>query len=766
MKNLTIKTKLLSIVVFTVLIVSGIISVKAIFSMKHLSEESIQYYTKQAYANKEINLKNYVSMATKSISTIYDDYKSGELTEAEAKKLAMDTVRKLRFGEDGYFWINDLSLNMLMHPISDKLTGSNVADLKDSNGKKFFAELAQKVEEKGSGLIEYHWNKPGFDKPQPKYSYGELFKPWGWVICTGSYLDDVENNIKAMQDNGTEDVNNAVLFMVLIVVGVIIVISIIVMLIANKMIVQPLSKLTGTVKALTKFSSADQKINIDSKDEIGDLARYFNEYLDSIRKVVAQDQKIVEESEKAIEMVRAGFFTYSVNSESENRSTNDLKNAINMLITDLNEKFGIINHALTEYGKSNFDHDFKVDNVSGTIGSIAIGTKSVGDNVSELLATILVSGESLASTIDTLSSSAKSLSTSANEQAASLEETAAAVEEINSNIQNSSQNIDKMKIIEEGVLTSASKGQDLAHRTVTSMDEINEQVNSINEAITVIDQIAFQTNILSLNAAVEAATAGEAGKGFAVVAQEVRNLASRSAEAAKEIKELVENATLKANGGKKIADEMIVGYEELQKAINETKEIIDDVASASKEQEIGIAQINDAINVLDKNTQENASDATNIADLSGEVKTLSDNLIAIAHNAKFKEKARKQIANIALTNQLNNLKLQHVVFKETSFELLKTNKGDLKVKSETECNLGNWMMQSEKDREAFTKSPNWAKLKEAHVKVHRGVQEFINKNREHATNSELIQIGNDIEGATSIVFECLDQIKIESATRG
>ncbi len=82
------------------------------------------------------------------------------------------------------------------------------------------------------------------------------------------------------------------------------------------------------------------------------------------------------------------------------------------------------------------------------------------------------------------------------------------------------------------------------------MDEINEQVNSINEAITVIDQIAFQTNILSLNAAVEAATAGEAGKGFAVVAQEVRNLAARSAEAAKEIKELVETATTKANSGK------------------------------------------------------------------------------------------------------------------------------------------------------------------------------------------------------------------------
>ena len=103
-----------------------------------------------------------------------------------------------------------------------------------------------------------------------------------------------------------------------------------------------------------------------------------------------------------------------------------------------------------------------------------------------------------------------------------------------------------------------------------AMDEINKEVSSINEAIEVIDQIAFQTNILSLNAAVEAATAGEAGKGFAVVAQEVRNLASRSAEAAKEIKNIVEIATSKANEGKGIANSMKDGYTELNKKINET----------------------------------------------------------------------------------------------------------------------------------------------------------------------------------------------------
>jgi len=188
------------------------------------------------------------------------------------------------------------------------------------------------------------------------------------------------------------------------------------------------------------------------------------------------------------------------------------------------------------------------------------------------------------------------------------------------------------------VTVSVSTGQNLANQTTIAMDEINTEVTAINDAISVIDQIAFQTNILSLNAAVEAATAGEAGKGFAVVAQEVRNLASRSADAANEIKALVQNATNKANNGKSIADEMINGYTGLNGNITKTIELISDVEIASKEQLIGIEQINDTVNQLDKQTQQNAHIASQTHDVAVQTDNIAKLVVANADEKEFNGK--------------------------------------------------------------------------------------------------------------------------------
>ena len=395
---------------------------------------------------------------------------------------------------------------------------------------------------------------------------------------------------------------------------------------------KPIETLQHSIHALMKFSSAEQQIIVDSNDEIGDVARSFNIYLNHVRETMRQDQLVVEEAEEVIQMAKTGFFDYKINATSTNRITNDLRNTINKMIDELNDKLSQINKTLIEFGRGNFDQTLVDSTSSGTLGSIMKATDAIGNNSSELLSIIFIAGEKLDQTINTLSQASSLLSANANQQALSLEETAGAIEKISQNINSSVQNVNTMAKLADDVNNAAAYGKELANKTALSMDEINHEVTSINQAITIIDQIAFQTNILSLNAAVEAATAGEAGKGFAVVAGEVRNLANRSADAAREIKLLVESAANKANEGKEISNKMIEGYENLNDKISQTKQMIDLVSVASKEQSIAISKINDTITIIDKNTQESAEEAKNIDALSNEVKILSERLLSVAEH--------------------------------------------------------------------------------------------------------------------------------------
>lgn len=526
---------------------------------------------------------------------------------------------------------------------------------------------------------------------------------------------------------------------------------------------KPLEELKESILALMHYTSADQEIKVVSQDEIGEVAKHFNTYQRNIRKAMAEDQKVVEAVEKSIQMVRSGFFNYTVSEESRNRSTNDLKNAVNEMIRDLNLKFTMINNALIEYGNAKFDHKFEIEGASGSIGSLVTGTKALGNNVSELLAMIMISGEKLSSNIDILLSAANSLSSSSTQQAASLEETAAAVEQIASNIKNTADNIIQMSQLSDQVASSAKEGEKLAVQTESSMNEINQKVDAVNKAISIIDQIAFQTNILSLNAAVEAATAGEAGKGFAVVAQEVRNLANRSTEAAKEIKELVESTTHTAHKGKTIADEMIKGYSSLSEKITHNKIMIDDVTVASKEQEKGIGQINDAISIIDQNTQKNALDASKMDTLAKEVKQLSDSLISISDHASYDQDTKSQVCDIDLSYKLNALKLDHIKFKQENFARL-NEKAVFKVTNYHECSLGKWMESAEAEGKEFVNTENWKKLALHHEKVHENVKEYIEQNRNHASNEKLLKIAQDIEYSTQEVFNALNRVKQDNCS--
>ena len=376
-------------------------------------------------------------------------------------------------------------------------------------------------------------------------------------------------------------------------------------------------------------------LKVKSNDEIGDVASLFNSYMDKVREGLKQDEIVIEEANDVIEKTANGFFVYKVHNTASNHHVEDLKNKLNVMIEKTKDTLDNINEALRQYAESKYDYVLKDDAIFGNLGSLASGINLVGNNTSELLAIVMNTGNSLKNSTQTLSDTSLELKSSSSKQAASLEETAAALEEITATIQANTQSTIKMSKLAHELSISAQKGQELANQTAKSMDDINKEVSSINEAIEVIDQIAFQTNILSLNAAVEAATAGEAGKGFAVVAGEVRNLASRSAEAANEIKRIVQLATSKTKEGSEIANSMIEGYTSLNENISITLDLIQNVTTASKEQSIGMVQINDAVNNLDQITQKNAQSASEANEIAKQTLKISNEIIEQVNSKEF-----------------------------------------------------------------------------------------------------------------------------------
>ncbi len=501
-------------------------------------------------------------------------------------------------------------------------------------------------------------------------------------------------------------------------------------------------------------------MEVFGKDEFAQMTEEMNEGILKTSHVIEQDKKVVQEIDDVMAKIGNGFFTYTIHEKGATTEVESLRQNINKMLVLTKTKLDNINKLLGEYGKGiyNFElSDKEKEGMGGEFGSLANSTIVLGHDISSFMALFGNAVDGLTSNIDHLTSTASELSNSSNMQAASLEETAAAIEEITSNIKSSSSNVYNMSTLADELTTTANSGQELANKTASSMEDINTQVTAINDAIGIIDQIAFQTNILSLNAAVEAATAGEAGKGFAVVAQEVRNLASRSAEAANEIKALVENATLKAQEGKQVATQMIGGYSNLNKKITQTKQIIDDVSTASKEQETAIVQINDTINDLDKVTQQNASAAHNLESLAGQIASLTTNITSVMEGVVFDEKTKDEVCDVDLMRAVSGYKKDHINFKINNFSKLDTYTS-FKVVDDKHCKLGLWVIEQEQKGAEFTKTSQWTQLKEIHHNVHSGVQKYIDKNATNALNDELYTLAKTIEDDTLKVFDSLDSI--------
>ncbi|NCB11549.1 MAG: methyl-accepting chemotaxis protein [Erysipelotrichia bacterium] len=524
-------------------------------------------------------------------------------------KILESKLERIKFGDKGYLYTIDSKTETLtIHPT---LKNKKLSEL-DKNVEEALKQMLVLKE----GVISYEFNngKEVIDK----LSAFTTFEEWNMVIVTSSDIDD----LLAL---------NYTLRQYTIFGGIALLLTLLAIsyLIIKKTVNEPLLIINKDLDEFFAYLNRDKEsidfVHVNTKDEFGRMSKILSDNIQKTRLGIEEDRRLISETISVLGEFENGDLCQRINIEVSNPALLQLKNVLNQMANNLENNIENVLDILEQYSKYNYLSKIPTKDLKEHLLKLANGVNTLGESITTMLIENKKNGLTLGESSNVLLENVNKLNSSSNSAAASLEETAAAIEEITSTVRSNSENITKMALLSNDVTKSVVIGEKYANQTTIAMDEINTQVNLVNEAIGVIDNIAFQTNILSLNAAVEAATAGEAGKGFAVVAQEVRNLASRSAEAAREIKDIVELATKKANEGKEIANSMIEGYKDLNSNISQTINLITDIQNSSKEQLLGIEQINDVVNNLDRQTQQNAQ----IASQTNEIAKLTDSIAKV-----------------------------------------------------------------------------------------------------------------------------------------
>ncbi|MDR5012157.1 methyl-accepting chemotaxis protein [Agrobacterium fabacearum] len=353
-------------------------------------------------------------------------------------------------------------------------------------------------------------------------------------------------------------------------------------------IARPIQTITAAMKKLAQGDSASAIPYVGRADEIGDMAAAVEVFrANAVANMRLEQEAVANRSLSEQERQRKAEAD-RVRAEEMTQATAGLGEGLKHLASgDL--AFQLVDPFAPDFETLRADFNAAVAQLSETLRAVSDATGAIDNGSREV------------------SASADDLSKRTEQQAASLEETAAALDQITVNVANSSKRAEEARKVAVQANESAAQSGRVVANAVDAMQKIEASSNQVTNIIGVIDEIAFQTNLLALNAGVEAARAGDAGKGFAVVAQEVRELAQRSAQAAKEIKDLIRNSSVEVQSGVKLVRETGDALKTIEGYIVTVNQHMDSIATSAREQSVGLAEVNTAVNQMDQVTQQNAA---------------------------------------------------------------------------------------------------------------------------------------------------------------
>ncbi|EKN46261.1 MULTISPECIES: methyl-accepting chemotaxis protein [Pseudomonas syringae group] len=518
-----------------------IVSVLMLFILAATLLKQIHDDLYQAKAEKTM----HVVQTASGILAYYQGLEAaGTMPREAAQQQALKEIKGLRYSQNDYFWINDLQPVMIMHPTNPKLEGQNLSAIRDPDGFAVFNEMVTVVKSKGAGLVNYRWPKPGATDPVKKTSYVQLFQPWGWILGSGVYVDDVAAEFKAQMWN-------AGIFIAGIVVVMVLMLTLIV-----RSIVRPLR---AAVSAMGNIASGEsdltRTLETHGSDEITELGTHFNAFIAKLRNVVGQLQN------SAVALGQASTDLGSNAEQAQNRSQQQSE---------------------------------QMDLVATAVNEVTYGVQNVAKN--------------------------------AEHAASEMRNAESQAQQGQVNIDNSLRQIEHL---------SGTIGQ-----AVEVMHTLSSESTQIGGVLEVISSIAEQTNLLALNAAIEAARAGEQGRGFAVVADEVRLLAQRTQKSTAEIQAMIErlqrhsDAAVKVIGDSSRSSQLTIeqanqagqSLSSISQALRNLNGLNASIASATLQQSHVVDDINQNVTQAAQLSQSTALAAEQSTTASQHLRRLSEQL--------------------------------------------------------------------------------------------------------------------------------------------